>query len=262
MKIIRRRVEAGALWLIAGGLVLGGCASAIYVPANDPVLGVCRDVSGLALGAVDTLIDSANDTDPTGSSGSASPLASATRTQILADATVLTRDAGTLPPLRIAFADDLRSAATELTFAAQTDNGYVANQTARQTDSDVGAVLGDCSRFRAGPPPKSTGSWDWRVFYLAVGSWAMSIPAAALLLAKAQRRVERHRRLTGTQIAAESLLGPVAMLAALLQLLARAMDNAVLTPQERKQDHLDELNKQSRELEAQLKDDDGKDTRE
>ena len=243
--------------------VLAGCGQAgpavDYVAPSDPVFGVCRQaVDSTGLPAVEAAVDAANNGD-SANPGELVGLSSVELAAIRSDAVVVAGQVAVLRGQHPWFATDLVRASTALRIVGAGSAGTVSDGTASFTHAALAPVIAACAAFQpvpAGAPatalPRAVkpgpGVWSWPDFWLAVLLYLFSVPAASIVLARAERRRPRAERRLPAWILWLSFAWPVTVAAAVLGGWRQVIQRQALTPGEMQTDRIAQLLAENKEL--------------
>jgi hypothetical protein len=260
------RKKASFLLAVPAAALIAGCSSHVmpvhYVGASDPVLGVCQQAVVLNLDNLDHLVDQANSSNPdAGDSGSGPQSMSPQQQASLAStAKQLAADEKTIRPLHPQLAGAFGYEVSLLNLASQGNNGFTTNSIAVSLDNYTSIIDSDCSSYQPGTPmasskpsaPASPGkpgpgfltSVATPMAEMAEGAAAYLFVAmiSSFLIARAERKLPRSKRLSGDRIAWSGLMWPISLLGYVGSAWTSKLESATLTPHERREDELTRAN--------------------
>jgi hypothetical protein len=253
----RMALTAGSLLL----LTACGSGAVSYVSSADPVIRICQLPAIGNLGTLQTAVDNANNTNPSGLDGGPGYGQELTLNQVsnLKKAAASLTTAASQVSGHYGFQQNLLNEADELTTAADAPGGLTTNTVAIATDKYTSQVETDCGSFRIGTAPAQShgkpgpGIWDWSLFWLALGGYLLMIPVASVVISFSEREKPRAGRWPAGKVFLLSVLWWVSLLIAAANAYRQLIGRLQLTPDERKDDRITTLQLETKRLEKELK---------
>jgi hypothetical protein len=260
------RKRASFLLAIPTTMLIVGCGYKLpvhYVSISDPVLSVCQQAAVLNLDNLDRIVDSANNQDYDSWEGATPQSMSPQQQTSLANtARLLTADQKTVRSLHPQLASTFGYEASLLTLASQGNNGFVTNSIAVSLNGYTDIIDNDCGSYQAGTAPVKPSAAPANPGKPGPGFLtSVAVPIAegvaaylfisvlsSFLIAHAERKLPRSKRLDGEKLAWAGLTWPITLLVCVISTWTTRLETAVLTPGERREDDLTRVNA---ELEAE-----------